>query len=413
VLLNNNSADGAATPNFSAPTHFDTGPEPAAIATSGSLDFEENLDDLVTANTGSDTGSIGASILSNTTTPGGGTPAFTGPTNLTAGANPAAVATADLTGDGLLEIVTANSGSNSGTDGVSVLATAMPPDGITSAPCTSPPGGNQTSWSSTRSVAELQRDTTQHVYATRVLARGPDGEVLFDQTTPSAPESAAVTGLFDAARSALEQRFGGDATYSGPTLDASSTTNGPDVYVGTFLTPFVGTSTSTSLSIGPGTILVGPEQSLTLFIEGDGVGPPCNNLNTNLHYQQFADEVHRVIATHDATYAVTATRSTSPPSNAFTLGKLKRNKRKGTAKLTVNVPGPGTLALGGKGVKPQQPSVAGGGSPKLKIQAAGTKRKKLKRAGKVKLKTRVTFTPTGGTPASLSKKVKLKRKRPR
>ena len=34
-----------------------------------------------------------------------------------------------------------------------------------------------------------------------------------------------------------------------------------------------------------------------------------------------------------------------PPDNSFSLGKLKRNLKKGTAKLTVKVPGPGELRL--------------------------------------------------------------------
>ena len=41
---------------------------------------------------------------------------------------------------------------------------------------------------------------------------------------------------------------------------------------------------------------------------------------------------------------------TAAPSNSFSFGKLKRNKRRGTATLTVEVPGPGTLALSGKGL---------------------------------------------------------------
>ncbi len=110
-----------------------------------------------------------------------------------------------------------------------------------------------------------------------------------------------------------------------------------------------------------------------------------------------------------------------PPSNAFTLGKLKRNKKKGTAKLTVEVPGAGTLDLSGSGVKPQRPvvpgpvsnpkPVAGPGAVKLSIKATGKKKKSLKKKGKVKLKVKVTFTPTGGSAASQAKSVKLKRKK--
>ena len=39
----------------------------------------------------------------------------------------------------------------------------------------------------------------------------------------------------------------------------------------------------------------------------------------------------------------------------FSFGKLKRNKKRGTAKLTVKVPGPGTLTLLGKGLVRQRP----------------------------------------------------------
>ena len=48
----------------------------------------------------------------------------------------------------------------------------------------------------------------------------------------------------------------------------------------------------------------------------------------------------------------------SPPSNEFTLGKPKLNKRKGTARLAVTVPGPGELALSGNGVKAAGAAVA-------------------------------------------------------
>jgi hypothetical protein len=106
-------------------------------------------------------------------------------------------------------------------------------------------------------------------------------------------------------------------------------------------------------------------------------------------------------------------------SNRFSFGKLKRNLQKGTATLGVKVPGPGALELGGKGLKPQRSSggqaffrktVSGAGSVKLTIRAKGTKKAKLDRAGKVKVKAKVTFTPNGGLPATQSRKIKLKKK---
>jgi hypothetical protein len=106
------------------------------------------------------------------------------------------------------------------------------------------------------------------------------------------------------------------------------------------------------------------------------------------------------------------------PSNSFTLGKAKLNKKKGTAILKVSVPNPGTLALGGKGVKPASApeaviakTVNAPGTVKLVVKAKGKKQKrKLKRKGKVGLKAKITYTPTGGDPATQTKKLKLKRK---
>ncbi len=107
-----------------------------------------------------------------------------------------------------------------------------------------------------------------------------------------------------------------------------------------------------------------------------------------------------------------------PPSNEFSFGKLKRNRKKGTAKLTVNVPGPGELALSGAGLASQRLAggrsakpVAAAGAVKLLIKPKGKKKKKLKKKGKVKAKAKVTFTPTGGTAATQTKSLKLKRKR--
>jgi hypothetical protein len=91
-----------------------------------------------------------------------------------------------------------------------------------------------------------------------------------------------------------------------------------------------------------------------------------------------------------------------PPSNAFRFGRLKRNKRRGTAVLTVVVPGPGTLALGGKKVVSQRTSGA-----KLLIKARGKAKRRLAGRGRVKVRFRVTYTPAGGTPASRSKSVQL------
>jgi hypothetical protein len=102
------------------------------------------------------------------------------------------------------------------------------------------------------------------------------------------------------------------------------------------------------------------------------------------------------------------------------LGKVKKNKKKGTASISVNVPGPGTLTLGGKGVKPQRPlsgeritaarEVTEAGTVTLPIKAKGRKKKKLKKTGKTKLQVNVIFTPAGGAADTETQPVKLVKK---
>ncbi len=111
------------------------------------------------------------------------------------------------------------------------------------------------------------------------------------------------------------------------------------------------------------------------------------------------------------------------PLNTFSFGKVKKNKSKGTAILTVFVPGPGTLLLTGKGLVRQRPASLSGtgrvvarivnaaGKVKLKIRSKGKRKRKLNRTGKVKVKANVTYTPTGGEPTSESKRIRLVKRR--
>ena len=103
-------------------------------------------------------------------------------------------------------------------------------------------------------------------------------------------------------------------------------------------------------------------------------------------------------------------------SNTFTVSKAKRNKKKGTATLTANVPNPGELALSGNGLKTAGAagaitamSVPAAGEVELLIKAKGKKKRKLNETGKVKVNPTITYTPTGGDPSTQSKKLKLRK----
>jgi hypothetical protein len=106
-------------------------------------------------------------------------------------------------------------------------------------------------------------------------------------------------------------------------------------------------------------------------------------------------------------------------SNQFTFGKLTRNLRKGIATLPVDVPNPGTLGLTGKGLKTQRLATADASASKivsaagrvnLKLRAMGKKRTRLNATGKVKVAATITFTPTGGQPFALTRKVTLRKR---
>jgi hypothetical protein len=100
------------------------------------------------------------------------------------------------------------------------------------------------------------------------------------------------------------------------------------------------------------------------------------------------------------------------PTNTLTYGKLKRNKKKGTARLTVNVPNPGQLSFSGRGIKVRASASAAvsAGPLAVTIKAKGKKAKKLARKGKLKVKLVFTYTPDNGSTKKQSKKVTLRKK---
>jgi hypothetical protein len=113
--------------------------------------------------------------------------------------------------------------------------------------------------------------------------------------------------------------------------------------------------------------------------------------------------------------------SGSPPSgsppNGFTFGKLKRNLRKGTARQTVRVSGPGALRLEKTGrVRGASKRAGEAGRVRLKIRPRGKAKDKLDRVGKrkrtskAKVREKVSYTPTGGESSQKSKRVTLKRR---
>ena len=102
----------------------------------------------------------------------------------------------------------------------------------------------------------------------------------------------------------------------------------------------------------------------------------------------------------------------TPPSNAFSFGKIKLNRKKGVATLQVKVPGAGKVLLkGSKTVAKSSKTAKGKATIKLSVKAKGKAARTLKKKGKVKVKASVKFSPTGGAARTKSTSVKLVKKK--
>jgi hypothetical protein len=107
---------------------------------------------------------------------------------------------------------------------------------------------------------------------------------------------------------------------------------------------------------------------------------------------------------------ITPARRANPEGVAvnFSLSKLKRNKKKGTAKLTVEVPAPGGIALAQtKTLKGAEIRAEAAGEIQLPIKPRARAKEKLAEKGKVKVKAEVTYTPDGGEPDAQIMALKL------
>lgn len=103
----------------------------------------------------------------------------------------------------------------------------------------------------------------------------------------------------------------------------------------------------------------------------------------------------------------------TPPSNAVALGKPTFNKKKGSARLAVTVPGPGTLTIADvkttkTRIKAKALAATAAGRLNLPVKPTKSARQTLKNKGRLKLKVAVTFTPTGGSAATATRKLTLR-----
>jgi DNA-binding beta-propeller fold protein YncE len=120
--------------------------------------------------------------------------------------------------------------------------------------------------------------------------------------------------------------------------------------------------------------------------------------------------------------AQNAAGSTSKASDAigvFKVGKLRRNLEKGTARLTVKVPGPGKLSLRGHRVVKERAfgfvrshranlRKVKGGRARLLIKPKGKAKRRLERTGRAKVKLRIGYKPPDGDKGVQTRVFRLK-----
>jgi len=104
------------------------------------------------------------------------------------------------------------------------------------------------------------------------------------------------------------------------------------------------------------------------------------------------------------------------PVAAVAFGKLTRNKKRGTAQITVTVPALnlGTVTLSGKGLKARTVALTGPATElTLPVTTVGKVKKALRKKGKRKVGIAVTYSATPALSASAVRKAALVRKMPK
>ena len=97
------------------------------------------------------------------------------------------------------------------------------------------------------------------------------------------------------------------------------------------------------------------------------------------------------------------------PSNNFSFGRIKLNRKRGTASLQVRLPGPGVVKLAGKNVRGARKTVKKAGKSALSVRITGKAKRALSGRGVVKVKAKVTYRPKYGKPRTKTRTVTLRR----
>jgi urease beta subunit len=173
-----------------------------------------------------------------------------------------------------------------------------------------------------------------------------------------------------------------------------------------------GTATAPSdYAAATGTVTFAPgETAKTVTVQVNGDTRVESNETFSLHLTNATGNA--TIADGQAVGTIVNDDRKGKPGK-FALGRARLNPKTGTAELAVAVPGPGTLAISGPGVKAAGARVARpvrvAGTMRLLLRASGKNQTTLTRTGTVTVRPRVTYTPIGGRPNTRSTRIRLKK----
>jgi hypothetical protein len=196
------------------------------------------------------------------------------------------------------------------------------------------------------------------------------------------------------------------------------------VYVGGKATLSFGLNFGSTAPTAPGFSLAATSTlpGATVALSSPTFTPPAVDSGTHRSSGSDTATVTVPSTTKPGVYEVTLTAKTAQGGTAsqvakievtkpkLKIGKVKLNKKNGTAKLSIGVPAAGTLTVSGKGIVKVQRKPTGPATVKVTIKAKGKAKKKLASTGKAKVKAKIVFKPSNGVSVTKTKSITLKKK---
>jgi V8-like Glu-specific endopeptidase len=121
------------------------------------------------------------------------------------------------------------------------------------------------------------------------------------------------------------------------------------------------------------------------------VSPPDSDYMFGPYFGSLAQQLYA-----SAGGATLASATKGSGSNRFSIKRLTRNRQRGFAIFSVEVPGPGRLTLSGDGLRTVTKQPGAAGIVRLPVRARGDARRVLRAAGRLHVEATLAYVPSGG-----------------